>query len=157
MVTDPRARAFSMMEIVIVIVIMGILAALAIPRFVGMSDDAKTVAAESTVAVVRSAIASYRTGAVIAGDDPFPTLAEMTDGTVVKSDMPANPFTRVAGVQAVSRTQAQNRSVVNTTGAGWNYFFDNDADQPFAIFYANSYLPTALSDGAGGFLTANQL
>lgn len=157
MFLGPRMRAFSLIEIMIVIVIMGILAAVAIPRFVGASDDAKTAAAESTVAAVRSAIASYRTGAVIAGEDPFPTLAEITDGTVVKSDVPANPFSGIAGVQAVSRAQAQNRTVVDAAGAGWNYFFDNEADPPFAIFYANSDLPTTRSDGAGGFLTANEL
>jgi prepilin-type N-terminal cleavage/methylation domain-containing protein len=152
-----RPSAFSLVEIMIVVVIMGILAAVAIPRFVGASDDARTAATESTVGAVRASIASYRTGAVIAGEDPFPSLAQLTDGTVVKSDLPANPFSGVSGVQSVSRGQAQNRTVVNATAAGWNYFYDNDSDPPQAVFYANSDVTTTRSDGAGGFRTANEL
>ncbi len=150
-------RAFSLVEIMIVVVIMGILAAVAIPRFVGASDDARTAATESTAGAVRAAIASYRTAAVIGGRGPFPDLTSLTDGTVVKSDIPANPFTGVAGVQAVSRGQARNRTVVNSGQAGWNYFFDNESDPPTAVFYANSDAATTRSDGAGGFLTANEL
>jgi prepilin-type N-terminal cleavage/methylation domain-containing protein len=157
MPASSRSSAFSLVEIMIVVVIMGILAAVAIPRFVGASDDARTAAAESTVGAVRASIASYRTGAVIAGEDPFPTLAELTGGTVVKSDLPANPFSGVSGVQAVSRGQAEDRAVVNATTAGWNYFYDNDSDPPIAVFYANSDAPTTRSDGAGGFRAANEL
>lgn len=154
-------RAFSLVEIMIVVVIMGILAAVAIPRFVGATDDARTAAAESTVGAVRASIASFRTAAVISGDDPFPSLAELTgvggEGTVIKSDLPSNPFTGVAGVQAVSRNQAERRAVTNAGAAGWNYYYDNDSDPPVAIFYANSDAPTTRSDGAAGFRTANQL
>ncbi|MEZ6317579.1 MAG: prepilin-type N-terminal cleavage/methylation domain-containing protein [Phycisphaerales bacterium] len=35
------ARAFSMIELVIVVVIIGIIAAIAIPRFEGMTDNAR--------------------------------------------------------------------------------------------------------------------
>lgn len=155
--TTPRNGAFSLVEILLVVVIMGILAAVTIPRFVGATDDARTAATESTAGAVRASIASFRTAAVIAGEDPFPGLAALTGGSVVKSDIPANPFSGVSGVQSVSRSQAENRTVVNATAAGWNYFYDNDSDPPVAVFYANSDAPTTRSDGAGGFQTANEL
>lgn len=155
--TTPRNGAFSLVEILLVVVIMGILAAVTIPRFVGATDDARTAATESTAGAVRASIASFRTAAVIAGEDPFPGLATLTGGSVVKSDIPANPFSGVSGVQSVSRSQAENRTVVNATAAGWNYFYDNDSDPPVAVFYANSDAPTTRSDGAGGFQTANEL
>jgi hypothetical protein len=95
--------------------------------------------------------------AVISGNDPFPTLAQLTDGTVVKFDIPSNPFSGVSGVQAVSQNQAASRSVVSPTSAGWNYFVDNSANPPIAIFYSNSSDDSTVDDGSGGVLGANEL
>jgi prepilin-type N-terminal cleavage/methylation domain-containing protein len=150
-------KAFTLVEVLIVVVILGILAAVAVPRFAGANDDARTSAVQSTVAGVRSAIATYRTSSVIQGNDPYPTLTQLTDGTVTKFDIPANPFTNIGGVQSVSQSQAQARGVSSTNSAGWNYYVDNSANPPVAIFYANSGDDTTASDGAGGTQTANEL
>lgn len=151
------ARAFSLVEILVVVLILGILAAIVVPQFADASDSARSASVQSTVGGVRAAIAAFRTRAVIAGDDPFPTLAELTTlGTVMQQEIPANPFTGVSGVQNVSQGQAEARSVVGTT-AGWNYFVDNEASPPVAIFYANCEDQTSESDGSGGFLSANEL
>jgi hypothetical protein len=45
---------------------------------------------------------------------------------------------------------------VNPTAAGWNYYVDNSASPPTAIFYANSSDVTTTPNGSGGFKTANQ-
>lgn len=150
-------RAFTLVEVLIVIVILGVLAAVAVPRFAGASDDAKASAVQSTVAGVRSAIATYRTSAVIQGNDPYPTLAQLSDGSVIKFEIPPNPFTDVGGIQSVSQAQAESRGVSNTSGAGWNYYVNNNADPAVAIFYANCDDATSEPDGAGGTRSANEL
>ena len=49
-------KAFTMIELVFVIVIIGILSAIAIPKFVATRDDATLTKAKTTLASVRSAI-----------------------------------------------------------------------------------------------------
>lgn len=152
-----QKNAFTLVEVLIVVVILGVLAAVAIPRFASASIDARTSAIQSTVAGVRSSIATFRTNAVIQGNDPYPTLAELTDGSVLKIDIPVNAFTDRNVVQAVTLLQANARSVSNPDSAGWNYFVDNNANPPVAIFYANTDASTTASNGNGGTLTANDI
>jgi len=152
-----RVKAFSLVEILIVVVILGILAAVAVPKFASASQDAMTSATQSTVAGVRSAIATYRTSAVIQGNDPYPSLSQLSDGSVIKFDLPPNPFTSVGGVQAVSEAQANARGVSNEASIGWNYFVDNAANPPVAIFYSNTATESTAADGSGGTLGANEL
>lgn len=151
-------RAFTFIEVMVVVLIVGILAAIVIPQFGGVSNDAKASALQGGLGGVRSSIAGYRARQVIAGNVPFPTLAQLTtQGTVLQSAMPPNPYNNHATVQAVTAAQAAARTVVNPTAYGWNYYVDNTANPPAAIFYANSTEITTVSDGAGGFRTANQL
>ena len=152
-----KNKAFTLVELLVVIVMLGILAAIAVPKFSSATDDARSASTQSTLAGVRAAIATFRMNAVINGNDPFPTLAELTGTTVVKFDIPQNPFTGVSGVQAVSYGQATSRSVISQNSAGWNYYFDNSANPPVAIFYSNCSNPSTVDDGNGGVLGANEL
>lgn len=68
--------AFSMIELVFVIVIIGILAAIAIPKFNVTRDDAHIAKARSTVASIRSALMTERTKRVMRGDPQFPAALD---------------------------------------------------------------------------------
>jgi general secretion pathway protein G len=54
------ARGFTLIEIMVVITILGILAALIVPRVVGRTDDARIAAAKQDVAQIMSALKLYR-------------------------------------------------------------------------------------------------
>lgn len=150
-------RAFSLVEILVVVVIMGILAALVVPQFTGATDNARTTSIESSLATVRSSIAVFRTRALVSGGDPYPTLAQLTSkGTVLLDGIPTNPFTGVGGAQSVSSAQAQSRAVFNENSVGWNYYVDNNAVPPTAEFYANTTQETTRENGSGT-VPANQL
>lgn len=150
-------EAFTFLEVMVVVTIVAILAAVVMPRFDGLTADARSSAALSAVAGVRSSIAAYRTRMVISGEDPFPTLeALITPGEVLQTELPPNPYNGLSGVRLVTAREAGSRVVVGGPH-GWCYYVDNDAERPHAIIYLNSNDQTRVSSGDGGFKTANQL
>ncbi len=60
-------KAFTMIELVFVIVVIGILAAIAVPKLAATRDDAKIAKARATVGALRSAIATQRQKYILDG------------------------------------------------------------------------------------------
>ena len=82
-------KAFTMVELIFVIVILGILAMVAIPRLAGSKKDAEITRAKAEIAAIRSAIQTYR-GANLLAQKPgsgYPddlkaeTIEKITNGT----------------------------------------------------------------------------
>lgn len=52
-------RAFSLMELLLVLVILGILAALVVPRFAGRTEDARRKAAQADVSSIETVLGAF--------------------------------------------------------------------------------------------------
>lgn len=63
-----REKGFTLIELIVVIAILGVLAAMVVPRFVSTTADAKQTAADATVKTIQSAVELYR--AEDKGDSP---------------------------------------------------------------------------------------
>jgi prepilin-type N-terminal cleavage/methylation domain-containing protein len=156
--TGAARRAFTLIELIAVMVVLAVLAGVAIPKYFNYADRAKSSALSGAIGGVRTGIANFFADSTFNGDAAYPTLIELTTvGTVMQEEIPANPYNGLSAVQTVTSGQATSRAIVNPTQFGWNYFVDNTVDPPVAVFYANADEETKVDDGSGGFKTANEL
>jgi len=105
-------QAFSIVELIIVVAILGILAAMVMPQFQSHATQAKEAAAKDNLRVLRSAIELYaakHTGVAPGYKDNDPTTTPSSDyfrrQTTVDSHyfvkMPLNPFNRLDTVKMI--------------------------------------------------------
>ena len=75
--------AFTMIELVFVIVVLGILAAVALPKMGGVLDSSRVASAKGDVAAIRASIASARQKNLVKGKNKY--ISKLTvDGSVGK-------------------------------------------------------------------------
>ena len=72
-------KAFTMIELVFAIVVIGILAAIAVPKFAATRDDAVISKGRAAVAAMRSAIAMERQKRILRGNFDDITADEVED------------------------------------------------------------------------------
>lgn len=153
----PSRRAFTLIELIAVLVVLAILSGVALPKYFDYSERAKTSALQGSLGGVRTAIANFYANASVTGPGQYPTLSELTTvGTVMQEGIPANPYNGLTNVIEATAQEAANRTISNTA-AGWRYFVDNSADPPVAVFYANTDNETKVERANSTLFDANEL
>ena len=123
-------KAFSVVELMIVVAVLGIFAAVVVPRFQSYSIKAKSSAAKSNLRVLRSAIELYTTrhGGIPPGyegddidgspsDETFRRQMTLDEDFLIK--VPENPFNGLETIRVVPNQSAFPGAA--TGDFGWVY------------------------------------
>lgn len=93
-----KKSAFTMIELIFVIVVLGILAAVAIPKFSSVKESTDLSRGKSDVASIRSAIMNERQSRIIKGDSSY--LTTLTDSNTTLFDKILKPYGIKAGTSS---------------------------------------------------------
>lgn len=127
------AKGFTLVEILIVVVILGILAAIVVPQFTNAANESRVGNVATQVATIESQLELY----AARNNGTYPTLAElnaaaangeagwsvMLDGGYLK-ELPRNPFDNGFACTAWDSSGVSDEAVIYDDSTGWLY----DAD-----------------------------
>ena len=136
-------RAFTLIELLAVMIILAILAGVAIPKFIDYQVEAKEASCKGTLGGVRAGIANwYANEAIENGSAIYPDITELTAiNEVMQEAIPDNPYggDPDPGAVVVQGTflDAQNGDLVGAVGLGGWAYYEGVGGNP-SVFYANS-------------------
>jgi len=113
---------FTLIELVIIIVVLGILSAVAIPKYQSITSEAKEASCRAALGGLRSGITIYYANqAVTTGTAAWPSVAALRAvDSVMAHAIPKNPYQLDANAPDSIVTGVTKGTIVGTRG-GWAY------------------------------------
>ena len=113
-----REQGFTLIELIVVIAIIGVLAAVAVPAFINVVDDAHAANISSVEGMMRSAATMYASDQLLQGNNyQYPATITFTIDTFTE-DSAINGWTDAGGVWTYTATGA---TLTYTSAGGPTY------------------------------------
>ncbi|MEN6450883.1 MAG: type II secretion system protein [Thermoguttaceae bacterium] len=145
-----RRNAFTLIEVLIVVIIMAVLAATIIPQFSSSTNDAKLSSVKFNLRTIRAQVEMYK----IHHNGSVPALATFADqmtgttnssgavgtgtgytyGPYFQGQVPANPYNNLNTLKTTTATTEADAKAAVDGGSGWLYnattgdFFANNSE-----------------------------
>jgi prepilin-type N-terminal cleavage/methylation domain-containing protein len=122
LLTGNNQKGFTLIELVIIIVVLGILAAVAIPKYQDITAQAKEASCRASLGALRSGITIwYANKAVTTGTAAWPSLANLAAvDSVMAQALPRNPYQLSTNAPDSIVTGVTKGTIVGARG-GWAY------------------------------------
>ena len=138
MTRTTKNLAFTLVEVLIVVVVMAVLAAVVVPQFSLATDDATRSTAEFNLSSMRTIIASYKAqhnGVNPVHDSTAKSLTVLLNKTKVDGaidaaagnfgpyllSFPENPYTGLTDVKSITNDPPKSTDVTASNAGGWLY------------------------------------
>lgn len=128
------SRAFTLVELLIVVVILGILAAVVVPQFTDASSDAKMSAIQTNLQTIRSQLQLYR----LQHNETWPALATFTaqmtqaskaDGTTAAPGTAGFPYGPYLLTAIPNNPYTDTNTVSDGAADSSAWYYDEDTGQ----------------------------
>ena len=144
-----KPAGFTLIELILIIVVLGIMATIAIAKYQDLATDAKTSACKAALGGLRGGISTWYSKKVVAGQTmplwpPIDTLRSV--GRVVINQIPPNPFQKPDSAPD-SIVLGVTRGVIVGTRGGWAY------NAGSGEIWANTNTEIGTSSGCSGTTT----
>jgi len=111
----------SMLELVFVIVIMGILAAVALPKLTATRDDAQIAKGRSDVSAIRAAIVNERQGRLMKGQSNYINKLHKVTTTLFDTNGTSTSTLLQYGIVTKANSNGHWQPVATSSGTTWLY------------------------------------
>ncbi|MNE00684.1 prepilin-type N-terminal cleavage/methylation domain-containing protein [Aeromonas rivipollensis] len=148
-----KQAGFTLIELVIVIIILGILAVTAAPKFLNLQDDAKAAAAQGVQAALQSASSLVYSKAALEGVESSNTVKSVSVAGGTVTTLFGYPTADAKGIANAVNLDGWKISGAGSTDAGANVSFypeNTKGDGCFVVYTAatSGGIATAAVSGA---------
>ncbi len=124
-------NAFTMIELVFVIVVIGILAVVAVPKLAPIISDAKMAKARDTLSAVRSSLATERQKRILRGS--FTQISDLGDSTYAFSYFDNNTTLPVLEYKIENCSNGQTSCWTRVDATHYKYMFSGSGDAKYKL------------------------